>query len=45
MNDQQVEEIIRQLKRINSSLITVGLILFGLLVGMVFLFAQLAQGR
>ena len=44
MNDQQAEEIIRQLKRINGSLITVGLILFGLAVGMVILFAQRAQG-
>ncbi len=44
MNDQQAEEIIRQLKRINGGLTTVGLLLFGLFVGMVVLFARLAQG-
>jgi len=32
MNEQQAEEIIRQLKRVNSNLMGVGLLLFGLLV-------------
>jgi hypothetical protein len=44
MNDQQLEEIIRQLKRLNSNLNTMGVLLLGLLLGMAILLFMLWKG-